>query len=61
MKCEGIMVKILDNLPNSALQEAVDEEVSSDAVNSTPTSTIKKGKSKKPGEVNASKSTTFNL
>ncbi|KAI9707563.1 MAG: hypothetical protein M1836_000524 [Candelina mexicana] len=49
VKCEGIMVKVLDNLPNPALHEAIDaamDEQPSTMQPSTPTKNAKASKSK---------------
>ena len=48
IKCEGIMVKVLDNLPNSVLEQVHDEDSSSAAaVPPTPSKSGKKSKGKK--------------
>lgn len=55
IKCEGIMVKILDNLPNPKLQELMEEDVIIETLTSTPAS--KKGKGKKIDEKDTEKTT----
>jgi DNA ligase 1 len=56
MKCEGIMVKILDNLPNSKLEVFLDDD---GLVSTTTTAApdIKKGKGKKVDGKDSEKST----
>jgi DNA ligase-1 len=56
VKCEGIMVKILDNLPNPKLEEFVEDDTGLVPVTTTRTSTTK-GKSKKIDEKDREKPT----
>ncbi len=56
-KCEGIMVKILDNLPNPKLQEFVEDEAGLDSVKTTTLPATKKSKTKKAGEKETEKQT----
>ena len=55
IKCEGIMVKILDNLPNKSLQAGI-EDGSAAEIATPPTSAVK-GKSKKTAEKDPEKKT----
>ena len=57
IKCEGIMVKILDNLPNPKLQEYVENDVGLGPETVTPTPATKKGKNKNAGEKGTEKPT----
>jgi DNA ligase-1 len=57
IKCEGIMVKILDNLPNPKLQEYLKDDVSLEPGTATSTSVTEKGRSKKAGEKETEKAT----
>ena len=57
IKCEGIMVKILDNLPNPKLQEFTEDNVPQEPVTLAPLSISKKGKGKKVAENEPEKTT----
>lgn len=57
IKCEGIMVKILDNLANPKLREFQDNDTTLGTVTSTSTPAPKKGKSRKTSENDAEKTT----
>jgi DNA ligase 1 len=57
IRCEGIMVKILDNLPNPKLQEYVENDVSLGPETVTHTPATKKGKNKIAGEKETEKPT----
>jgi DNA ligase 1 len=57
IKCEGIMVKILDNLPNPKLLEELGNELIAEPANPTPAPSPKKGKGKKVAEENGEKKT----
>jgi len=56
IRCEGIMVKILDNFPNPKLQEYVEDDVVEPGM-TTSTPVTKKAKSKKAGEKETEKPT----
>jgi len=62
IKCEGIMVKVLDNLPNPDLQAELDVDVTTDAQPKqpppTPTKAKKKGKKAKTGSNDNEDATT---
>lgn len=57
IKCEGIMVKILDNLPNPELQEQMEDGEKTEVIVPAPTLSTKKGKVKKAAEKDLPKST----
>lgn len=57
IKCEGIMVKILDNLPNPALQTDIDDTTTKEPTPETPSKTTKSRKKSNEKDTTTEKKT----